>query len=87
MVFLIVLLRLCVITSLFSSVCSSIGSKDLISGQPRIDGNLNSSIDLLWKNIAIMFLGKLLLDWDLISFGRYKIVSMDHLIKFRWQSF
>ena len=71
MVFLIVLLRLCVITGLFSSVCSS-GSKDLISGQPRIDGNLNSSIDLLWKNVGIMFLGKLLLDWDLISFGRYK---------------
>ena len=58
MVFLIVLLRLCAITGLFSSVCSSIGSKDLISGQPRIDGNLNSPIDLLWKNVGIMVLGK-----------------------------
>ena len=49
-------------TGLFFSVCSSIGGKDLISGQPRIDGNLNSSVDLLWKNIGMMSLGKLLLE-------------------------
>ena len=36
----------------FFSLSLTISSKDLISGQPRIDGNLNSSIDLLWKNVG-----------------------------------
>ena len=42
----------CYYWPVFFSLSLTISSKDLISGQPRIDGNLNSSIDLLWKNVG-----------------------------------
>ena len=42
---------MCYYWPVFFSLSLTISSKDLISGQPRIDGNLNSSVDYLTGHI------------------------------------